>query len=231
MAVGVYLLCCRYFVGGSAEAVWSAYLAGTAVLVAGAFALALPWTRWVLAARLLSGAWLLASPFVLGFGGAAAASATVAGALLVAAGEPSRVLFALSAPARLALLMYGVRTISPREVSSARASVGSPEPELLGRRIVECCSQIRATMLACPSRTETEGCLAGYGSCVGDMVTLAAMVAKERAKSGPLRRLKLRMVKGEAFHSLARVREVLQDAAGTARMRPWEAGSTHGGLP
>jgi hypothetical protein len=63
------------------------------------------------------------------------------------------------------------------------------------------------------------------------MVTLAAMVAEERAKAGPLRRVKLRMVKGEALHSLARVREVLQDAAGTGRVRLWEADSTHGGRP
>ena len=154
MAVGVYLLCCRYLVGGSAEAVWSAYLVGSVVLLANAFAIALPRTPWVLAIRMLSGAWLLASPVVLGFGGAPAAGAVIAGALLVVAGEPLRFLFALSASARVVLLVHGVRTLSPREVSFARDAAGSPEPEMLGRRIVECCSQIRATMLDRPSKTE-----------------------------------------------------------------------------
>lgn len=219
MAIGVYLLCCRFLVGGSTVAVWSAYLAGSAVLVAGAFAISLPQARWVFAIRILSGTWLVASPFVLGFGGVPAVGALIAGALLVATGEPLRALLGLAASARVALLVYGLKTLSPRQVSSVRCRCASPGPELLARRIVECSSQIRVTMLEDPSEDEIETCIVGYRSCVNDMVTLAAMVAEEREKSGPLRRLKLRIVRGEALHSLARAREALPDAVGTARVR------------
>jgi len=217
MVIGVYLLCCRYLVGGSAGAVWSAYLAGSVILVAGVFALALPRARGVLAIRILSGAWLLASPFVFGFGGAAAASAWVAGTLLVGTGEPRRALFALAAAARVALLTHGVKTLSPCQVSSARCHDTPPEPEFLARRIVECSAQIRATMLGDPSDTDAEICLTGYRSCVDDMVTLAALVAEERARSGALRRFRLRMIRSEASYSLARARETLPDTAGAAR--------------
>ena len=217
LAIGVYLLLCRFLVGGSAEAMWSAYLTGSVVVLAGAFALALPRARGVFAVRIFSGAWLLLSPFVLAFGGAAAASAWVAGALLVGTGEPRRLLFALAAAARVALLTHGVRTLTPCQVSSARCRDAPPEPEFLGRRIVECSAQIRATMLADPSGTDAEVCLAGYRSCVEDMVTLAALVAEERAKAGALRRFRLRMVRSEAANSLARARETLPDTAGAAR--------------
>ena len=213
MAVGVYLLCCRYLVGGPAEAIWSTYLAGAAVLVAGAFAIALPSPRWALAVRMLSGAWLLASPFALGFGGVPAASALIAGALLLATGEPRRALFDLAGAARIALLVHGMKALSPLQVSSVRCRHAPTEPEALARRIVECSFQIRATMLESPSETEIESCLVGYKSCADDMVTLAAMVAKEHPKSGAMRRLKLRMVRGEALHSLARAREALPDRA------------------
>ena len=219
MAVGAYLLCCRYLVGGSTEAVWSAYLAGSVVLVAGAFALALPRARGVFALRILSGAWLLASPFVLGFGGAPAAGAWIAGALLVGTGEPLRALFALAAAARVALLTHGVRTLSPCQVSSGRCRDASPEPEVLRRKIVECSAQIRATMSEEPSEIDAEICLTGYRSCVEDMVTLAALVAAERPKAGALRRLRLRMVKTEASNSLARAREALPDAADAPSVR------------
>lgn len=219
MAVGAYLLCCRYLVGGSAEAVWSAYLAGSVVLVSGAFALALPRARGVFAIRILSGAWLLASPFVLGFGGAPAAGAWVAGALLVGTGEPLRALFALAAAARVALLTHGVRTLSPCQVSSGRCRDASPEPEVLRRKIVECSVQIRATTSEEPSEIDAEICLTGYRSCVEDMVTLAALVAAERPKAGALRRVRLRMVKTEASNSLARAREALPDATDAPSVR------------
>jgi hypothetical protein len=198
-------------------AVWSAYLAGSALLVAGAFAISLPHARWVFAIRILSGTWLVASPFMLGFGGLPAASALIAGALLVATGEPLRALFGL-ASARVALLVYDLKTLSPRQVSSFQGRCASPGPELLARRIVECSSQIRATMLEDPSEDEIKTCIVGYRSCVNDMFTLVAMVAQERPKSRVLRRLKLRMVRGEALHALACAREGLRDAVGTARV-------------
>jgi hypothetical protein len=219
MAIGVYLICSRFLVGGSAVAVWSAYLAGSAVLVAGTLAISLPQARWVFAIRILSGTWLVGSPFALGYGGVPAASALIAGALLVVTGEPLRALFGLAASARAALLVYDLKTLSPHQVSSFQGRCASPGPELLARRIVECSSQIRVTMLEDPSEDEIETCIVGYRSCVDDMVTLAAMVGEEREKSGPLRRLKLRMVRGEALHSLACARETLRDAVGTARVR------------
>jgi hypothetical protein len=186
--------------------------------VAGAFAISLPHARWVFAIRILSGTWLVASPFVLGFGGLPAASALIAGVLLVATGEPLRALFGLAASARVALLVYDLKTLSPRQVSSFQGRCASPGPELLARRIVECSSQIRATMLEDPSEDEIKTCIVGYRSCVNDMVTLVAMVAQERPKSGVLRRLKLRMARGEARHALACAREGLRDAVGTARV-------------
>ncbi len=219
MAIGAYLLCCRHLVGGSAEAVWSAYLAGSVVLVAGAFALALPRARGVFAIRILSGTWLLASPFVLGFGDLPATGAWVAGALLVGTGEPLRALFALAAAARVALLTHGVRPLSPCQVSSGRCRDASPEPEVLRRRIVECSAQIRAAMLEHPSETDAELCLTGYRSCVEDTVMLVALVAEERPRSGALRRLRLRMVRSEASNSLARAREALPDAADPPSVR------------
>lgn len=212
LAIGVYLLLCRFLVGGSAEAIWSAYLTGSIVLLTGAFALALPRMRGVFAVRIVSGAWLLLSPFVLAFGGAAAVSAWVAGALLVATGEPLRALFAFAASARIVLLAYGLKALSPHHVSSVRCRHVPPEAELLGRRIVECCVQIRATMLEDPSETEIEACSLGYRACAEDMVTLTALIALERPKAGVLRRLRLWAIKGEAREALVRAQETLPNA-------------------
>lgn len=113
-----------------------------------------------------------------------------------------------------------MKALTPHHVSSARCRHVPSETELLGRRIVECRVQIRATMLDDPSESEIEACSLGYRACAEDMVTLAALIAVERPKAGVLRRLRLWAIKGEAGVALARAREALPNARGAPCARP-----------
>ena len=81
--------------------------------------------------------------------------------------------------------------------------------EQLCRHIVESSYQIRRTLLGRTSGVEVGMCVLGYRACVNDSITLNRIIDKEMPESGPVRRLKLEMIRRQAAHSLARAREVI----------------------
>ena len=52
-------------------------------------------------------------------------------------------------------------------------------------------------------------CVLGYRACLNGGITLNRLIDKELPESGPLRRLRLEMIRRQAAHSLARAREVI----------------------
>jgi hypothetical protein len=82
-------------------------------------------------------------------------------------------------------------------------------PEQLCWHLVECSREIRRTLLGQTSGVEVGMCILGYRACLNDSITLNRLIDKELPESGPIRRLRLEMIRRQAAHSLARAREVI----------------------
>jgi hypothetical protein len=79
-------------------------------------------------------------------------------------------------------------------------------PERLCWHIVECSYEIRRTLLGQTSRVEVGMCIVGYRTCVNYGITLNRLIDKELLESGPVRRLRLEMIRRHAAQSLAHPR-------------------------
>ena len=82
-------------------------------------------------------------------------------------------------------------------------------PEQLCWHLVECSYDIRRTLLGQTSGVEVGMSLLGYRACLNCGIALNRLIDKELPESGPLRRLRLGMLRRQAAHSLARAREVI----------------------
>jgi hypothetical protein len=106
-------------------------------------------------------------------------------------------------------LDYQARRISPEKL----VGYGEPEEhmhlERLCRHIVECSYEICRTLLRQTSGVEVGMCILGYRACVNMRFTLDRLINKELPESGPVRRLRLEMIRRQAAHSLDRAREVI----------------------
>ena len=144
-----------------------------------------------------AGAWPLASPVALGFAGSGAAwNAWILGTLILTLADTSSLAFELSSWIHAQKLRYQARRISPGMVLRFGEREEHMHSEQLCRHIVESSYQIRRTLLGQTSGVEVGMCILGYR-------------AWEMPESGPVRRLRLEMIRRQAAHSLARAREVI----------------------
>ena len=156
------------------------------------------------------GAWLLVSPFALGFAGSGTAwNAWIVGVLIVALTDTLRLTFDFLSWIRAQKLRYQARRISPEKLIGYGEREEHMHPERLCRHIVESSYEIRRTLLGQSSGVEVGMCILGYRACVNGSITLDRLIDKEMPESGPVRRLRLDMIRRQATHSLARAREVI----------------------
>lgn len=154
--------------------------------------------------------WLLISPFALGFAESTAAwCAWAAGALMLALSVSPEAVFDVAAWLRARRLRHGILQLSPQQVACYEELVQTLTPKVLSLSIVERAHQIERTMRKHPSEPEREMCIAGYRSCVSDMVTLVHIIDKERPETSLLRRLRMKIMQNMAAHALERARYVI----------------------
>jgi hypothetical protein len=166
----------------------------------------------------LLGAWLLISPFVLGFAGSAAAwVAWLAGPLTLAVSVTPEPVFDLMAWMqrwrRAWRVRRGLRRVSPQHVTRYEEREQDLCPEELGQRLVERTYQIHRTLSSQPSQTEVEMCVLGYQACMDDLITLVHQVNEEQPEASGVRRLRLGLARRRGIHALSRVREKLPSQA------------------
>lgn len=208
LLVGV-CLCSSPWVSGAATnepSFASAWLAGLWIVTAALRALLDAGPNAGAAARVGIGAWLLASPLVLNFADSAMMwSAWLAGALTVSLADIPSLVFDLRNWLWAKRLSRRTRMISPQEIIAyADPEEHLPDPELLGRRIVERACRIHHTLRSRPPEIEAEMCAIGYRACAEDMITLVRLVEKELPEAGLLRRLRLKAARASAARSLSR---------------------------
>jgi hypothetical protein len=106
-------------------------------------------------------------------------------------------------------LDYQARRISPEKL----VGYGEPQEHMhlkrLCRHIIECSYEICRTLLGQTSGVEVGMCILGYRACVNMRITLDRLINKELPGSGPVRRLRLEMIRRQAAHSLDRARELI----------------------
>lgn len=221
--LGAYLFGSPWAFGAPGGTVGStnAWLAGVLLVVAALRVPALfaPGTAEAIKAGV--GAWLLASPFVLGLAGSLAAwNAWIVGALAIALADAQAAAFALVTLAvslRRVRLRYQARRLSPRGI----AWYGRPEAPLTpGRlcwRIVERSHEIHDALLGNPSETQLEACILGHAACVRDLTSLGGLIANRLSKAGPLRRRTLGMLRWAATRSIHRTGEAFPRALGVSQ--------------
>ena len=167
------------------------------------------------------GAWLLASPFVLGFAGSLSAwNAWIVGVLTIAFTDVPRVAFALmilAASLRRARLLFRVRRLSPQKIIGCEGPGEQPSPGRLCWRIVECSHQIHETLRRHPSEAQVEACVLGHAACLHDLTSLIELIADRLPKSGPLRRRRLGLLRWAAARSIHRAGEAFPGALGTSQ--------------
>ena len=95
-------------------------------------------------------------------------------------------------------------------------------PAQLCWHLVECSYEIRRTLLGQTSGVEVGMCVLGYRTCLNGGIRLNRLIDKELPESGPVRRLRLEMIRRQTAHSLARAREVVPPGVPQAwhRSRP-----------
>jgi hypothetical protein len=166
------------------------------------------------------GAWLRASPLVLGFAGSAAGWNTwIVGALILAPADTLILAFDFLGWIHAQRLRYQARRISPEKLLRCSGCEKHVPPERLCRHTVECSYEIRRTLLGQTSGTEVGLCILGYRACLNDGVTLNRLIDKELPEPHPLRRLRLKIARRQVAHSLLRAREVLPPRSPQARHR------------
>ncbi len=165
------------------------------------------------------GAWLLVSPVALGFAGSGAAwNAWIVGALILALVDTLILAFDFLSWIHAQRLRYQARRISPEKLLRYGEGEEHIRPERLCRHIVECSYEIRRTLLGQTSGAEVGMCVLGYRACLNGGIALNRLIDKELPGSGPLRRLRLEMLRRQAAHSLARTRG--HPSGRAARMAP-----------
>jgi hypothetical protein len=106
-------------------------------------------------------------------------------------------------------LGYQARRISPEKLVRYEKQEEPMSPAQLCWHLVECSREIRRTLLGQTSGVEVGMCLLGYRACLNDGIKLNRLIDKELPESGPIRRLRLQMIRRQAAHSLVRAREVI----------------------
>lgn len=211
--LGLYLFLTPWiFLGMDEKAASSRNAWGVAacVFAAALWALVRPGSRNAERARVALGAWLLVAPFALGFAGSVASlNAWVTGVLVIALADVVGTASDLETAVQAKSLRYRVRELSPEKIVGYRDSEEPDTPEQLSRRIAERSDQIRRTLLGEPSEAEVEMCALGCSACMDDLITLTLLVNEELPRSGPIRRLRLRVAWRRATDSLSRTREAL----------------------
>jgi hypothetical protein len=223
--LGAYLFIAPWIFGtfGDEASSANAWIVGACIVVA---TLRVPIVSGPRAAELIKvglGAWLLASPFALGFAASGAAwNAWTVGALTLALSDTLSLAFDFLSWIHAQMLCYQARRISPEKLLRYGEQEEPMCPEQLCWHIVECSYEIRRTLLGQTSGAEVGSCVLGYRACVNDSITLNRLIAKELPESGLLRRLRLNIARRQAAHSLARAREVVPPGVPQAwhRSRP-----------
>jgi hypothetical protein len=210
--LGTYLFIAPWILGtvGDKASSVNAWIVGACIVVA---TLRMPIVSGPRAAELIRvglGAWLLASPFVLGFAGSSAAwNAWAVGALILALADTLSLTFDFLSWLHAQKVRYQAHTISPEKLLRYGEREKHVPPERLCRHLVECSYEIRRTLLGHTSGVEVGMCVLGYRACLNGGITLNRLIDKELPESGPIRRLRLEMIRRQAAHSLARAREVI----------------------
>jgi SPW repeat len=210
--LGGYLFTAPWIFGTSGDVASSvnAWIVGACIAVA---TLRVPTVSGPRAAELIKvglGAWLLVSPVALSFAGSSAAwNAWIVGALILTLADILSLAFDFLSWLHVHELRYQVCTITPERLIRFPAPDQPIGPEQLCWQIVECSYEIRRTLLGQTSGVEVGMCLLGYRACVDKRIALDRLIDKELPKSGPVRRLRLEMIRRQAAHSLARAREVI----------------------
>lgn len=220
---GMYLFATPWIFGGSeySAASANAWLVGAFLIVAVRRTLTLfgPQTAEVVKAGV--GAWLLASPFVLGFVGSSAAwNAWLVGALTIAFVDLPTAAFALVTLAvclRRTQVRLRVRRISPQKILCCPAPEEPPGPGRLCWQIVERSHQIRDALRRDPPEPQIEACILGHAACMHDLTLLLELIAVQRRKSGPVRRRRLGLLRWAATRSVHRAGEAFPRAVGTSQ--------------
>jgi hypothetical protein len=223
--LGAYLFTAPWIFGTSEAGASSvnAWIVGACIVVA---PLRVPVVSGPRAAELIKvglGAWLLVSPVALGFAGSGAAwNAWIVGALILALADTLILAFDFLSWIHAQRLRYQARRISPERLLRGGEGEEHLCPERLCRHIVECSYEIRRTLLGQTSGAEVGMCILGYRACLNSGIRLNRLINKELPGSGPLRRLRLEMIRRQAAHSLLRVREVIPPGSPQAwhRSRP-----------
>jgi hypothetical protein len=181
--LGAYLFVAPWILGTSGDRASSAnaWIVGACIVAA---TLRVPVVSGPRAAELIRaglGAWLLASPFALGFAGSGAAwNAWIVGSLILA--------FDFLSWMHVQKFRYQARRISPEKLLRHGEREKHVPPERLCRHIVECSYEIRRTLLGHTSGVEVGMCVQGYRACLNGGITLNRLIDKELPGSGPLRR-------------------------------------------
>jgi hypothetical protein len=211
--LGAYLFTAPWIFGtfGDEASSVNASIVGACIVVATLRVMIMSGPRAAELIKVGLGAWLLASPFALGFAGSGAAwNAWIVGTLILALADTLSLVFDFLSWLHAQRLRYLARRISPEKL----VGFGEPEehihPERLCRSIIECSYEIRRTLLERTSGVEVGMCLLGYRACVNDNITLNRLIDKELPESGPFRRLRLEMIRRQAAHSLSRARSSLR---------------------
>ncbi len=210
--LGAYLFVAPWILGTSGDRASSAnaWIVGACIVAA---TLRVPVVSGPRAAELIRiglGAWLLASPVALGFGRSGAGwSAWTVGALILALADTLSLAFDSLSWMHAQRLRYQARRISPEKLVRYGEQEEPMSPEQLCWHLVECSYEIRRTLLGQISGAEVRTCVLGYRACLNGGIALNRLIDKELPGSGPLRRLRLEMIRRQAAHSLARAREVI----------------------
>jgi hypothetical protein len=223
--LGAYLFIAPWIFGtfGDEASSANAWIFGACIVVA---TIRVPIVSGLRAAELIKvglGAWLLVSPFALGFAGSSAAWNTwIVGALILALADTLSLAFDSLSWIHAQKLRYQARRISPEKLLRYEKQEEPVSPAQLCWHLVACSYEIRRTLLGQTSGVEVGMCVLGYRTCLNDSITLNRLIDKELPKSGPIRRLRLEMIRRQAAYSLARAREVIPPGVPQAwhRSRP-----------
>ena len=199
----------------------NAWLVGAFLVVAALRAPTLFGPRAAESIKAGAGAWLLASPFVLGFAAPSAAwNAWVVGALTIALADLPTAAFALVTLAvslQRVRLSLRARMLSPRKI----VWYGGPEeqhsPGRLCWHIVERSYEIHDALRRNPSEAQVEACILGNAACANDLTSLGRLIADRLPKSGPLRRGKLGLLRWAATGSVHRAGDAFPKALGISQ--------------
>lgn len=221
--LGAYLLATAWVFGGPGydAALANAWLVGAFLIVAALRTPTLFGPQSAEAIKAGVGAWLLASPFVLGFAGSSAAwNAWLVGGLTIASADAQASAFALLTLAvrlRALLLRLRVRLLSPQKIVGYQGHEEPPGPGRLCWQIVERSHQIRDALRRNPSEAQVEACILGHAACVQDLTSLLELVAVRLRKSGPVRQRPLMLLRWAATRSVDRAGEAFPKAMGASQ--------------